>query len=626
LLITSKIRARNRFITMAILGLSMMNISCSKGTPNPGNSAETDAASLLLDAAITNDARVIMDALVLIDSEPTDVALVDAGLMQDATVTAQDAQAGDATDAGADDDASNIELDAGQPDFDASSMAADTGTQTSTCVPLAQNFPATVTYGDATGCFNPAPNHSANAHYFSTGQAWGDVDNDGWIDLYVTTQNGANVLYRNLGDGRFEPDSRSSTVALSGHRSGGASFADFDNDGDQDLYVLNHGANTLFRNDLTEFVDITSTASVGDVGKGETASWGDYDSDGFLDLYVSNWLCDDCVTPPSAEGSRDRLYHNEGDGTFTDTTHLLGPMFTLGSSFSAVFLDIDNDNDLDLYTANDHGIVGTHLLRNVLWRNDGPGCNGWCFTEIGAISGADVSLDGMGLAVGDYDNDGDIDIFCTNRGIPILLRNNGQGVFSEVAVSAGVGFDSQSWGALFYDYNNDGNLDLYVAIGWDTWGIDDNRLFQNLGNGLFQDVNRQHRISHGGISFGAAYADYDKDGLLDLVVGNLDTTYRIYRNLGFASPPNHWIRYRLIGGGNINRDAIGARVYIELNDGRTLMQEVKSGSSLGSGNDRALHFGLGNATITSVIVRWPNGAMQRLAIPTVDQEIIHQFR
>jgi len=567
-------------------------------------STTSDASTELEDAGPDLDAGLFLDAGSVLDTGP--VQNFDSGLV--------DAEFADAS----------LE-DTGAINPDASSPIIDAGT------PLPPCLMATSTsspFQDATGCLSTLPVHNRQFGYLSTGQAWGDFDNDGWPDLYVASHSGANTLYRNQGDGTFAVSIYSSTVALATSRSGGAVFADYNNDGFKDLYVVNYGANVLFRNDQGNgFTDVTSTANVGDIGKGTTAAWGDYDNDGLLDLFVANHDCPECVQPPGVLGARDRLYKNNGQGQFTDVSLLLGINNTIGYAFAASFLDFDNDGDLDIYVANDRGYsgpqtAGTYAHRNVLYRNNGAGCGGWCFVEVGTLIGADSRVDGMGLAIGDYDNDGDLDIYCTHTGNPVLLQNNGSGRFTDVAGTANATYFSVSWGTFFFDYDNDTDLDLYVAIGLEFWGLTGNRLFQNLGNGNFNDVTAPLQLGHTGETLGAAYADYDKDGLVDFVVGNWGSGFKLYRNATANS--GNWIRYRLVGGPQSNRDAIGARVSIGLDDGQRLMQEVKSGSSLGAGNDTALHFGLGTATATSVEIRWPNGDLYQLSPHPPNQEVVIQ--
>lgn len=437
-----------------------------------------------------------------------------------------------------------------------------------------------------------------------TGQAWGDYDQDGWLDLYVTDDARRNILYHNEGNGTFIISTLSDSVALPDARSAGTSFADYDNDGWPDLFVANWGKNTLFHNEEGQrFVDVTDVAGVGDTANGRSGSWGDYDQDGYLDLYVANWSCyPDCGRP--SEGDKDRLYHNNGDGSFTDVTNLLGG-YTRGAGFVASFIDYDNDNDPDIYLINDEFITPTG---NVLWRNDGPGCDGWCFTNVSAAAGVDTKVMGMGLATGDYDGDGDLDFYFSNSGPMVLLQNQGDGTFQDVTTAAGVAHPSGSWGTFFFDFDNDGWQDLYLGVMKGLSGnTSENVLFHNNGDGTFTDVTTNSGANDLGPTVGVAYADYDKDGWVDLVVGNAMGLYRLYRNQTERLYHNHWLTLKLVGEGAVNRDAVGARVYVQDSNGRIQMQEVINGGSIGAGNALELYFGLGKASIRQVRVQWPDG-------------------
>lgn len=453
-----------------------------------------------------------------------------------------------------------------------------------------------------------------------TGQAWGDYDQDGWEDLYLTDPAGPNLLYHNEGNGTFRLAGLEVIDPLAGLMSSGAVFADYDNDGFPDLYVLNRNQpNVLFHNEGGQrFVDVTAAAGVGDPYDGKTAAWGDYDRDGYLDLYVTNWSCyPDCARP--SEGDPDALFRNNGDGTFTNVTRLLG-INGLGAGFVASFTDYDNDGDLDIYLVNDIFITDRG---NALWRNDGPGCDGWCFTEVASEAGADTKLMGMGLSTSDYDNDGDIDFYFSNAGPMVLLQNLGDGTFSDAAGEAGLDLGGQgvAWGSVSFDYDNDGLLDFYLAL---TDMLPDgspvNPLFHNLGDGTFENIAGMSGVGHDGKTLGVAAADYDRDGWVDLVIGDFERGYTLFRNELWARSDNHRVSFRLVGGGPVNRDAVGARIYLTTSDGATQMQEVQTGSSLGSGNSLVLHFGLGQATIESVRVRWPDGMIQDFGPLQSDRE------
>ncbi len=472
--------------------------------------------------------------------------------------------------------------------------------------------------------------------YLGIGQAWGDYDRDGWLDLYVTGNRDPSVLYRNNGDGTFSVSDLTPQVALPDVDTGGAVWADYDNDGWLDLYVLNHGANVLFHNEGGRgFADVTAQAGAGDAGKGTTATWGDYDGDSYLDLYVVNWSCfPECGDPNISrehDAARDTLYRNRGDGSFEDVTGLLDYDLLLGAGFSASFTDYDNDGDPDIYVVNDQF---KNMLGNILWRNDGAGCGGWCFSEASIEAGARTFIHGMGLAVGDYDNDLDLDFYFSDmvNGM-VLLQNQGDGTFDDVANKAGVVVGPSSavgWGTMFFDYDNDSWLDLFLTatefVQFDIFSGPEGMmfayrdyLFRNQGDGSFADATPQDWLDDLRPSMGLAYADYDRDGFVDFVLGNWNEGYRLYRNTGADGKGNNWLNIRLRGGGDINRDAIGSRVYLETSSGRALMQEVKAGSSLGAGNDMALHFGLGGETIGELRIRWSNGTDESLGAVAVNQ-------
>ncbi len=485
--------------------------------------------------------------------------------------------------------------------------------------------------------------------YLAAGSAWADYDRDGWVDFYVTGNLDPNALFRNNGDGTFALSEFSAALSLPNTASGGAVWADYDNDGWRDLYVLNNGPNRLFRNlgagssmlgdgtvSTHAFEDVTATAGVGDIGKGTSAAWGDYDEDGHLDLYVTNWSCYPECELLDFSRSRDALYHNNGDGSFTDVSGLLGFEALLGAGFAVSWLDYDNDRDLDLYVVNDKAV---NALGNVLWRNDGAGCGGWCFADVSARSGAGSVVHGMGLASGDYDNDGDLDLYFSNMiGAMVLLENLGDGAFNNSADYAGVAYRTGTavgWGTAFFDYDNDGWLDLYLA----STGVSalsktpsaqldnpDQRyglppeygpggmhfvypdmLYHNQRNGSFRAIDQRLFSDGSGATMGLSTADYDRDGRVDFALTWWNQAHGLFRNTAYAGERNHWITFELEGGGKIDRDAIGTRVSVFTDDGLTQMRELKSGSSLGAGNEMALHFGLGAAEIERVIVSWLNG-------------------
>ena len=431
--------------------------------------------------------------------------------------------------------------------------------------------------------------HVADLLHTAIGQAWGDFDGDGWLDLYVTGGMAPSRLYLNAGDGTFTAiDPGDATLVQ--QSTAGAAWADFDNDGDDDLFVATSGDNHLFRNDDgVLLVDITPASGLWGAHLSMAAAWGDYDADGWLDLYVVNHGLDP-----------DQLYRGHGDGTFTDVTAVLPGSSAFRPAFAATFTDVDHDGAMDLYVVNDHH------FGNALFRSTGDGG----FIEIGERSGAGIAIDGMGLAVADYDGDLDLDFFMSDIwGSHLLASTRSQGAtgYELVSDQAGVSFeDAISWGCEFLDFDNDGWPDLYLATQHpEPWRS--NRLFRNLGDGTFADVSVPSGASDPGWSYGAVVADYDEDGHVDIVVGNRGSGYRLYRNLGTVGAGNHWLGLHLHGGGPVNRNALGAKVWVTDSEGIVRVAEVRSGSTMGGGSSMRLHFGLGTATVVRINVRWPDG-------------------
>lgn len=476
--------------------------------------------------------------------------------------------------------------------------------------------------------------------YLAIGQAWGDYDNDGWVDLYVTGNLEPNVLYHNNQDGTFSVSEYAEDVSLSDVPSGGVVWGDYDNDGWLDLYVLNSGANTLFHNDAGGgFSDVTALAGLGDIGKGTSAAWGDYDNDGWLDLYITNWSCFPECDPVDFSAQQDRLYHNNGDGSFMDVTAALDYPMTLGAGFAPAFLDYDIDGDLDLYVVNDKL---QNDIGNVLWRNDGAGCGHWCWTNVSKAAGVDLTINGMGLDVSDYDNDGDLDLYVTDMVYNMyLMANNGEGRFSDISHAAGVAINIQAdqavgWGAAFFDYDNDGWQDLYVAsteyfqtfpeLKMSFMNERPDALFQNSGNRSFKDMSPLSGIDEALATLGVAYADYDHDGDLDLVTGNWNTGYRLYQNQTPMDGDHHWLSVGLRGNDDVNADAVGTRVYLTAENGASQMQTVKIGSGLGGNNQLELHFGLGSAAAANLRIVWSSGAECSLADAPANQRLLIQYQ
>jgi len=428
------------------------------------------------------------------------------------------------------------------------------------------------------------------------GVAWGDYDNDGDLDLYLANSGQANKLFRNDGGGVFV-DATSGPLGDTGQGTGVA-WADYDNDGDLDLYLVNSGsANKLFRNDGGgTFVDVTS-GPLGDTGQGRSVAWGDYDGDRDLDLFVTNLV------------GTSRLLRNDGSGAFTDVTlsDLSGIPDTNGSSYGAAWADYDNDFDLDLcFTiyAPPAG-KGSRVLKNTIG-------NG----KMGVFDFADTVDAAVGPAWGDYDNDGDLDLFLARYNRPSRLYRNDAGVFVNVtgnSLLAPVASVGNTRAAAWGDYDRDGDLDLYLVRNNQA-----NKLFRNDGGMAFVDVT-SGPLGDTGSGQCAAWGDYDNDGDPDLYISNSGQANKLLRNDTPAG--NHWLKIRLQGVGS-GRGGIGARVGIRTAAGWQI-REISGGSNFASQDAPEALFGLGSATaVDSIYVRWPTGMVQGVSPPaTVDQGI-----
>ncbi len=487
----------------------------------------------------------------------------------------------------------------------------------------------------------------------SGGLVFLDYDNDGRLDLYLV--NGStleavagqepaprNALFRNRGDGSFEDVTEKAGVGGSGAWGMGACAADYDNDGDTDLYVTNYfGPNILYRNNGNgSFSQATAGARLAG-GKWSTGcAFADYDRDGYLDLFVAGYVEVDpkrlpqpgenkycqyrgvpvMCGPRGLKGAPDFLFRNNGDGTFSDVSRQAGVADEKGYyGLGVVWGDYNNDGWPDLYVANDS-------TPNYLYKNKGDGS----FEEMGLMSGTALSGDGreqagMGVDFGDYDGDGRLDIYVTNFSDDsnTLYRNEGEDNFADVTYQAGHGESTWSylgWGTGMVDLDNDGDLEIFVANGHVYPQVDEHSLntsyrqrrlvFENLG-GKFKEIGGEL----GGVfaekhpSRGAAFGDYDNDGDLDIALSNMDEGPTLLRN--DSGHGNNWLSIKLIGTRS-NRDAVGARVRVKFGD-RGSIAEVKAGSSYLSQNDLRLHFGLGKSAVVELVeVLWPSGARQTL--------------
>ena len=487
-----------------------------------------------------------------------------------------------------------------------------------------------------------------------SGAAFFDGDGDGFLDLYIVNgaalpgyagPTGSNAYYRNRADGAFVNATVESGAGDEAFGMG-AAVGDIDGDGDPDLYVTNYGPNRLYENDgRAVFADIAPELGVADSGWGTHAAFADYDGDGDLDLYVANYMDFDpaqnveCFAgkvrsycgPTTYRGQTGVLYRNDGGRSFVEVTAAAGLRDDSGRQLAAVFGDIDGDGDPDLFVANDK-------KPNFLFVNNGDGT----FSESGAVAGVAYNEEGlaesaMGADLGDYDNDGRLDIIvATYQWLAnTLYHNDGDGFFTDLTFAAGLGVASVPYlgmTAAFVDCDNDGFLDVFVANGHldenvaeydpSTTYPQQNQLFRNSGDGSFVEVSDQSgpgmhvaRVSHGAI-----FGDYDNDGDVDFFISDSDTPHcTLLRNDGGNA--NHWLRVRTEGRQS-NREGIGARVRAVAGD-LVQVREVRAGYGYMGSNDVRLTLGLGQyATIDTLQVFWPSGAVQTLVGLAADREIV----
>jgi hypothetical protein len=481
------------------------------------------------------------------------------------------------------------------------------------------------------------------------GVAFLDYDNDGWLDIFVLSgsrlegapPDATNRLYKNNRDGTFSDVTEKAGLTRAGWASA-VTVGDYDNDGFEDLFVTYYGHNVLYRNNGNgTFTDVTEKAGLrGEVVRyGAGCTWVDYDRDGRLDLFVANYLDTTLEKLPKPGENPDcrwkgvpvncgprglptgfvQLFHNNGDGTFTDVSRQSGVAAAKGAyPMTAVAGDYDNDGWPDIYVACDS--TPSWLFRN---QRDGT------FREEGLERGAALSEDGleqagMGIAVGDYDLDGHLDIFKTHFAddTNVLYRNDGKGNFDDVTVRAGIGVETRyvGWGTGMADLDNDGFPDLFVVTGSVYPEVEQKLpgypfrtprlVFRNLGDGRFEELieDAGPGVAAAHSSRGCAFGDFDNDGDVDVLVMNMNEPPSLLRN--DVSSGGGWLKVLLVGVKS-NRSAIGARVTARY-AGRTQSQEVTAQSSFYSANDRRLHFGLGAATSADLAIRWPSGDSEQV--------------
>ena len=492
-----------------------------------------------------------------------------------------------------------------------------------------------------------------------------DYDNDGWLDIYIV--NGSTVdaltgkamppraaLFHHNHDGTFTDVA--AKAGVTNDRWGfGVAIADYDNDGWPDIFVSNFGKNRLYHNNHDgTFTDVAEKAGVTLGNWSSGATWGDYDGDGRLDLFVAGYLHWDWSNPPAKggedgstnafctfrgeavacgprglKGEPDHLFHNNGDGTFTDLSEKAGVADKPGYyGLGAVFVDINNDGKPDL-------LVGNDSTPNYLYLNKGDGT----FEDVSYASGYALNEAGretasMGIAVGDYQNNGQLAVFNTtfSDDYKPFYRNEGDANFTDISYQLGLGEISVpflSWGDAFIDYDNDGWKDLLMSDGhvypqadqynWGTSWKQRPMLFRNIEGKHFENVPA---VEGSGLATvvagrGMAVGDLFNDGKLDAVINVMDGHPLLLRNVN--PDKNHWIEFKLVGGPKSPRDAVGATVYLTAN-GMKQREDVISGGSYLSTNDPRPHFGLGQATkVDEIEIHWPSGKVEHFTVPGLDR-------
>jgi hypothetical protein len=493
-----------------------------------------------------------------------------------------------------------------------------------------------------------------------SGVALLDYDNDGWLDIYLVngstfsalagkTASPHAALFHNNHDGTFTDVA--SMAGVTNDRWGvGAVIGDYDNDGWPDIYVSNYGRNRLYHNDHDgTFTDVAEKAGVTLGGWSTGATWGDYDGDGKLDLFVPGYVdfkiedpghpinsAAGCrfrgalvfCGPKGLKGEQDHLFHNNGNGTFTDVSTKAGVSDPPGYyGLAALFVDVNGDGRPDLLVANDS-------TPNYFYLNKGDGTyEDVSYKSNYAVNGDGVPTASMAIAAGDYRNNGRLDFLHTtfSGDYKVLYQNDGNATFSDVSYSMGLGqitFPFLSWGAGFFDYDNDGWQDLFIASGhvypivdqvnWGTSYAEKPLLFHNEGGKRFTLPAAVKGTGLGEVlpSRGAAFGDLFNDGKMDAVINNIDHSPALLRNVDATQ--HHWVELKLVGGPRSPRDAVGTVAFLKLSNTQ-LRGDVLSGGSYASSNDQRLHFGLNNQTkIGQVELHWPSGNVERVTLPMVD--------
>ena len=480
----------------------------------------------------------------------------------------------------------------------------------------------------------------SHVHLFQIGGgvAIVDFDNDGWEDVYFTGGEESDKLYKNLGTGQFQDVSVAAGIAaFSEVETSGVTTGDIDNDGFREILVtsLLGDPNLLLYNNGDGTFQQIPLPETGTEYWSAAAAFGDVNKDGFLDILIGNYIYQSnfifengIVVGFNHQCSPNRLYLNNGDLTFTDVSSSYG-IDDSGCALAVAFTNYDNDADVDIIVSNDFGEWGQP---NQLFENDFPSA---FFTNASAPQNMDFSMYGMGIAIGDYDKDLDLDYYQTNIGQNRLSKNE-PGGFEDVTEFAGVendsldGLNTTSWGTFFADLDNDTWLDLFVSNGVIPAAdlianvlLDPNKLYHNSGDGTFDDITASANIGSVLKGRGAAYGDLNKDGKLDILINNLrddqeQSQVSLFTNT--TNNTNHWLGIKLTGVQS-NRDAFGSHVKIVLGN-ESWIQELSGGSSHASQNSSIMHFGLGtNTAADSIIVIFPSGYETILTNVSADQVI-----
>jgi enediyne biosynthesis protein E4 len=494
-----------------------------------------------------------------------------------------------------------------------------------------------------------------------SGAAFIDYDNDGWQDIFLVNGtrldglppnlNSTNRLFHNTGNGKFTDVTEKAGLVRTGWGQSVCS-GDYDNDGYVDLFVSSYGKNALYRNNRNStFTELAEKAGVAN----NRTRWGsgcaflDYDRDGLLDLFVASYIDLDLKTaplpetgpcqykgimvacgPPGLPGGTNTLYRNNGNGTFSDVSEKSGITKANGTyGLGVLTADFDNNGWTDIYVANDSAPAA-------LYRNNKNGT----FTDIGIEAGCALSIDGkpqagMGVTAGDYNRDGWLDIFKTNFSgdTSSLYRNTGKSTFDDVTFPAGMGLNTRwlGWGCGFIDVDNDGWTDIFLVNGHvypeveklttEAGYAQPKVLYRNLHNGSFADVSQKagEAVFSPNASRGAAFGDYDNDGDVDILINSVNGPPELLR--ADSLNQNNWIKIKLAGVKS-NRDGIGARIKCVTEDG-TQIDEVRSGGSYYSQNDLRVHFGLGKSKrVESLEISWPGGKVDTLRNVAANQLVV----